>query len=216
MKNIAKLGLLMCLCLSLSACFSFGGGDEEEVYEVDGSPHLYIIDVDRGAVAEEFVRNRVLLLKPVRVVPHFRGKQMVFRVGDNEYKPLAGHQFFSTPSEMFTDQLRRWLQKSGLFSQVIVDESGQADYVLEAAVTALYADKRQAYSPQSALEMQFFLTLADDTTQAVAFQTGLRVDVDLQETTPTNAVIGWKQGLTELLATLEQDLSAYFAKLDTQ
>lgn len=202
--------LLLILTSLLSACFSWGGGEEE-----DDMPRYYVVDVDRGSVAQDFARDRVLLLKPVRVVPHFRDKTIVFRVNENEYRAQPPHQLFSEPEEMFTAQLRRWLQKSGLFSQVVVDESVEADFVLESAVTALYGEKRPEYSPQAVLEMQFFMSSAKNQ-QNVLFQTGLRVDVDLEQTTPGNVVTGWQQGLEELLTTLEEDFSAYFAKVDAR
>lgn len=213
MKAVANLFqtiMIMALSLALSGCFSWGGGEED-----DDTPRYYVVDVDRGAVATEFARDRVLLLKPVRVVPHFEDKTIVFRVNDSEFKSQPPHQLFSEPEEMFTAQLRRWLQKSGLFSQVVVDESVDADYVLESAVTALYGEKRPEYSPQAVLEMQFFMSSADDQ-KNMLFQTGLRVDVDIDATTPGNVVTGWKQGLVELLTTLEQDFSAYFTKVDAR
>lgn len=207
---VLKALLYLSLPVLLSACFSWGGGEEEEQ-----EPRYYVVDVDRGAVAQDFPQERVLLLKPVRVVPHFREQPIVFRVDESEYQAQSSHLLFSQPEEMFTAQLRRWLQKSGLFTQVVLDESVEADFVLESAVTALYGEKRPEYSPQSILEMQFFMSKADDQ-QKMLFQTGLRVDVDIEQTTPGNVVTGWKQGLEELLTTLEQDFSDYFAKVDAR
>lgn len=209
LSNLFKVILLIALAGLISACFSWGGGEDE-----DTTPRYYVVDVDRGGVAQEFAQDRVLLLKPVRVVPHFRDKTIVFRVNESEYQAQPPHELFSEPEEMFTAQLKRWLQKSGMFSQVVTDESVEADLVLESAMTGLYGEKRPEYSPQAILEMQFFMTAADN--QKNLFQTGLRVDVDIEETTPGNVVTGWKQGLGELLATLEQDLSAYFAKVDAR
>ncbi|MED5510598.1 MAG: ABC-type transport auxiliary lipoprotein family protein [Pseudomonadota bacterium] len=209
LNSVFRLFILLSLTILLSACFSWGGGEDD-----DDTPRYYVVDVDRGVVAQEFAEDRVLLLKPVRVVPHFRGKTIVFRVNESEYQSQPPHELFTEPEEMFTAQLKRWLQKSGMFSQVVTDDSVEADLVLESAVTGLYGEKRPEYSPQAVLEMQFFMTSADDNKNL--FQTGLRVDVDIEETTPGNVVTGWKQGLGELLATLEQDLSAYFAKVDAR
>jgi ATP-dependent Clp protease ATP-binding subunit ClpA len=36
--------------------------------------------------------------------------------------------------------------------------------------------------------------------------------IDIKETSAPNVVKGWKQGLEELLATVEDDLSGYFLK----
>jgi len=205
-NRINKLTLvLVSLCL-LTGCLGIGSKNEE-----DSGPHYYVVDVDRGAIASQFKQGRVLRLKPVHITSHFRSQNIVFRVGDNEYQHQMNHQFFSTPEEMFTEQLQRWLQKTGLFSQVITDD-GPADLVLEVAVTALYGDKREQFSPQSTLEMQFFLLNDDQANKQALYQTGLRIGIDIEETTAPNVVKGWKQGLEELLATIEDDLSGYFTK----
>lgn len=206
-KIINRVVLLAISVALLSGCLGLGSKDE------DDGPHYYVIDVDRGAVATEFAKNRVLLLKPVRVTSQFRGRTLVFKIGENEYQSQPQYQFFSDPSEMFTEQLRRWLQKSGQFSQVVIDEDIEADMVLETAVTALYGDQREQFSPQAVLEMQFFLLTADKNNSKPLFQTGLRIDVDIAQTTPANVVKGWQQGLEDLLATLEDDFSGYFSKL---
>ncbi|HIC47742.1 MAG TPA: ABC transporter [Methylophaga aminisulfidivorans] len=197
--------------LLLSSCFSWGGGDKE----VDMTPRYYVLDVERPDVAADFPSNRVLRLNPVRVVPHFKSKTLIFRVGENEYKAVDPHQFLVDPEVMFTNILKRWLQKSGQFSKVVTDDSVPADFTMDAAVTAFYGEKRPAYSPQSVIEMQFFMTAADNP-EKLLFQTGLRVDVDIEQATPSNVVTGWKQGTEELLTTLEQDLSAYFSKVDAR
>ncbi len=202
-KNV----IIIVTLLLLTGCLGLGSKESN-----DNSHHYYVIDVDRGAVASHFVKDRVLYLKPVKLTSHFRGKNIVFRVGDNEYQQQLSHQFFSDPQEMFTEQLKRWLSKSGLFSQIVTSEDIPADMILETAVTALYGDKREQFSPQSVLEMQFFLLDADQNKTQPLFQTGLNVEVDITETTPPNVVKAWKQGLEELLVTLEDDLSDYFSK----
>ncbi len=197
---------ILLLTSLLSACFGIGSRDEDETV------HYYVIDVDRGAVAANFVKNRVLRIKPVKVTSQFRSHNVIYKVGDNEFQPQKMHQFFATPDEMFTEQLKRWLQKTGLFSLVIVDDKQPADMVLETAVTALYGESRDTFSPQSILEMQFFITSTSEDHANALFQTGLRIDIDLEETTPSQVVKGWNIGLKELLFTLEDDLNGFFSK----
>ncbi|MBT3504988.1 MAG: ABC transporter, partial [Piscirickettsiaceae bacterium] len=126
-------------------------------------------------------------------------------------QPLPEHAFFDTPQEMFTTQLQRWLTKTGFFKRVILDDAQQADYILEVAVTGLYGDKREGQPAQSVLEMQFFMTDTHAKAEEVVFQTGLHIDIDIAETTPSNTVNGWKTALIKLLSTLEDDLSSYFS-----
>ena len=206
MKMIYRMVWLLAVTSLLTGCLGLGSQDD------DDSPHYYVIDIDRGSVATEFAKDRVLFLKPVRLTSHFRGKTVLLREGDYEYRQQAPHEFFADPQEMFTEQLKRWLQKSGLFSQVIIDDRAQADMVLETAVTALYGDQREQFSPQAVLEMQFFLMSSEDNNAQPLFQTALRIEMDIEKTTPPNVVKVWKQGLEELFATVEDDLSGYFTK----
>lgn len=207
MWPVYRVLILIVMTSLLTSCFGFGSKDPDDVM-----PHYYVIDVDRGSVATSFAKDRVLLVKPVRLTPHFRGKNIVFRVGEDEYQSQTPHEFFTDPEDMFTEQLRRWLQKSGLFSQVVINEDNSVDMILETAVTALYGEKREQYSAQAVLEMQFFLMSAEAGSEQVLFQTGLRTDVDIDETTPVNVVKGWKQGLEGVLETVEDDFSGYFSK----
>jgi len=207
-KKLANRLLWVLVLLSmLTGCFGLGSKDED-----DGAPHYYVIDVDRGAIASQFEKGRVLRINPVRLTSHFRGSNIVFRIGEDEYQKQSNHQFFSEPEEMITEQLTRWLQKSGLFSEVISTDEQAADMVLDVAVTKLYGDKREQFSPQAVLEMQFFLMADNETNKQALYQTGLRIAIDIDETTPPNVVKGWKEGLEELLATVEDDLSGYFSK----
>ena len=209
-RPIYRVFTLFFLISTLSGCFGFGSKDVVS----DDTPRYYMIDVARGNVAVEFAKDRVVRLNPVRVTSLYRGKTLVFRIGENEYRPQPPHQFFAEPSEMFTEQLRRWLEKTGLFSRVVISDDVPADMVLDTAVTALYGEQRDQFSPQAVLEMQFFLMSNDPNNTKPLFQTGLRVDVDIEQSTPENVVKGWKQGLEELFWTLEDDLSGYFTKLD--
>ncbi len=102
------IGLITLLTL-LTGCLGLGSKED------DDKPHYYVIDVDRGAVASHFVKNRVLYIKPVKLTSHFRGQTIVFRMGDDEYQAQVPHQFFSDPQEIFTEQLKRWLQKNRSF-----------------------------------------------------------------------------------------------------
>lgn len=212
MSNPWQRVLVFILFSFLAGCFSFGGGDKE-TENID--PRFYIVDVDRGNVAIEFASNRVLRIKPIRIAPHYRTENIVFRLDDNEYKPQVGHLLLTDPQVMFTSQLQRWLSKSGLFSDVITDESQPADLVLEAAVTKFYGDDRAGYSPQAVLEMQFFMSPGNADRSKMLFQTGFRVDASIDKITQQAVVTGWQNALEEILATLEQDLSDYFAKAGT-
>lgn len=203
--NLTKVLLLLLVSL-LAGCFSIGD-------QKDDMPRFYAIDVDRGHVATDFVKKRVLYLHPVTLTGQYQTKQIMLRVGDNEFQPQLGNEFVTEPQDMLTDQLRRWLLKTGLFSDVITHDYAKADMALETAVTAFYGEGREQFSPQSVLEMQFFLSVEDELgKREPIFQTGLRGEVDITDTSATEVVKGFKIGLLEVLSTFESDLSGFFDK----
>ena len=207
--GIIKRGLLFFLTVSLSACSSLMEA-KPEAKTLKELQSFYVIDVDRGLKESTLPDGKVLYVAPVRVTSQFRHKSIVYKVGDNAFQPQPDHQFFDSPKEMFTTQLQRWLLKTGIFSNVITDNKHSADLVLETAVTSLYGVKIEGQRPQSVIEMQFFITDRHLVEDAVIFQTGLSIDIDIVETTPPNVVKGWQTGFTKLLSTLEDDLSGYF------
>lgn len=200
---------LLVMTFSISACTTFSS----EKPQLEQQPErYYVIDVDRGIREDVKTTDRVVRLLPVKLTSQFRDKTILFKVGENEYQPQTAHQFFATPEEMFTEQLQRWLVKTGIFTKVVTDESEQADMVLQTAVTALYGDNRETNPPQAVLEMQFFLLSEPETTAQAIFQTGLRADINIDETTPASVVKGWQIGLKQILTTIEDDLSDYFSE----
>lgn len=208
MRFHQRLTLIFILVIStqLTACFGIGSKDDE-------MPSFYAIDVDRGQVATRFAKSRVLYIHPVKLTAQYQTNNIVLRVGESQYELQEGHEFVTDPQDMLTDQLRRWLQKSGLFSDVITQDYAKADIALETAVTAFYGESRDQFSPQSVLEIQFFLTEEDSSgKRETIFQTGLRGEVDIENTTPPKVVNGLKIGLSELMATFETDLSDFFDK----
>ncbi len=196
--------LIGSITIGLMGCVSWRAEDAPV------TPHYYILEVERGEVAESNAENLpTLALRPLRVTSKFRGETILFRIGDQGYQSQTDHQFINNPQQMLTQQLQSWLDKSGLFSQVVTDERIPTDFILETAVTAFYGEARPNFSPAAVLEMQFFLTssLAENDT---LFEFGLRVSSDVLVLTPPAVVIGWRQALLKTLIALEVNLSDYF------
>lgn len=209
---ISKRFAVLITPLLLTACFSFGGDKEKQTVDSQ-QPRFYVLDVDRGSVSEQQAVERMLYLTDISVSPQFAGNQLMMRIGDNEYASQTGHEFIVDPQTMLTSQLERWLQKTGLFSRVIRQANDAADMVMDVTLTALYGEQRSQYSPEAVIEMQFFLSSNTESARRLLFQTGFRVEVDIDESTPGKTVTGLQFGLEEILVALEQDLSDYFARV---
>lgn len=210
---ITKRFAVLITPLLLTACFSFGGDREKQTVDSQ-QPRFYVLDVDRGSVSHQQAVERIVYLTDISVSPQFAGSTLIMRVGDTEYAAQTGHEFIVDPQTMLTSQLERWLQKTGLFSRVIRQTNDAADMVMDVTLTALYGEQRSQYSPEAVIEMQFFLSSNTESARRLLFQTGFRVEVDIEESTPGKTVTGLQHGLEEILVALEQDLSDYFSRVD--
>jgi uncharacterized lipoprotein YmbA len=193
----------------LMGCAIWRGGDSSEQTT---QPHYYVLEVDRGEREEIVINAPTLRIAPLRMTSKFRGQQIVFRTADSSYMPQVDHQFLTPPNEILQQQLENWLIASGLFSQVIADESSTTDWVLETAVTAFYGEARSNFSPAAILEMQFFFRSTTAPEDEGLVESGLHVSVNIAEMTPPAVVTGWRQALMKTLIALEVNLSDYFQK----
>lgn len=201
-----RLLVISCLSLLLAGCFSFGLGDKD-----DAEPQYYLLNTDRGRSVTPQAEAPSVTVATAEVVSRYRDINLVYRVGEDSYETEAGHEFIDRPAQMFTAELTRWLEKSGLFSTVKTAESGEnadTDYVLQTAVSAFFGERRHEYSPLAVLEMQFFLSKpgAEDP----AFETGYLIEADIPEASPQQTVKGWNMALAETLGRLELDMGDFF------
>lgn len=201
-----RLLVISCLSLLLAGCFSFGLGDRD-----DAEPQYYLLNADRGRSVTPQPAAPSITIVTVEVVSRYRDINLVYRVDDERYESVPGHEFIDQPARMFTAELKRWLEKSGLFSTVKVAESGEnaeTDYVLQTAVSAFFGERRRQYSPLAVLEMQFFLSKPG--TEEPVFETGYLIEADIPEASPQQTVKGWNMALTETLGRLELDMGDFF------
>ena len=175
-------------------------------------PHYYILEVDRGETEKITSDLPVLNLLPLKITSRYRDVKLVFRLGNESYQSEPNHQFITSPEDILTQQVKNWLEKSGLFSKVMVGGKGGSGFTLETAVTAFYGVARPNLSPAAVLEMQFFLTDLSKSSEGALFEYGLRVSAEVTKSTPAETVIGWRQALMKTLIGLELNLSDYFQK----
>ena len=197
-------------CLYLIGCTAV---KQTTPTDIPLAAQFYVIDIDRGIREHTPPSAPVLYIPQVATIAQFRSKNLVFRVAENQYERQP-HLFFDTPQVMLRDQINRWFVKSGLFSAITLNSDTPHDYVLEVALTGLYADNSIA-TAKAVSELQFFLIDAAAKQGNVVFQTGLHIDIPLTELTPTTAVAGWKRGLEKIMQTVENDLADHFSVMSS-
>lgn len=139
----------------------------------------------------------------------FDGREFVYRTGDVAYESDFYSEFLAPPASMLTEEIRQWLDASGIFANVVDAGSGAATvYVLEGNVPQLYGDYVDRSAPRAVLEIQFFLIEERGGSRAVAFQKTYAAAAPLASRAPVDLVRGWNTCLMNVLTELEKDLCA--------
>ncbi len=132
---------------------------------------LYALTANRPAVQAQTRDKTVLKVRPLQISPAYQNKELVYRVGDVEVESDYYNTFFVQPALALTQQTTQWIERAGLFGNVVDSTSQMQDtHLLEGMVNALYGDFRDKGHPKAVLEMQFFLLRNKEDKYAVVFQ----------------------------------------------
>jgi uncharacterized lipoprotein YmbA len=203
-QRITGLTLLALFAFSLLAC----------------APNRPAIDTANWFVAPDRTGSPRKMQSPLwlkmgtfSVATPFDGKSLVYRVGEQRYEKDFYNAYIASPSNMFSNATRQWLDQSGIFRITVAQGTSFFPfYTLQATIDALYGDYRGA--PEAVVSVQFFLTVTNPNlpnplitakryTQRVALANNL----------PQTLVLGQQQALAEILQQLEADLFAASANL---
>ncbi len=154
------------------------------------------------AESPHFGAVRVYRFDPVA---RFGGDRFVYRYEGLRYEDDYYNRFIAPPGALIAEEVRRWLDHSGLFAEVL---SGPAriepDYMLEGRIVELYGDFRSAGAAVLSLE----ITLIHDA--AARSETLLRRVYrsahPLAEPSAGALATAWSKALEEILHSFEDDL----------
>ena len=188
------------------ALFFFLAGCMSRKYVEKGT---FVLDVSRNGAASPSDSTAILRVRTLRVSPRYEGKSFVYRTSDLGYESDYYNEFFSPPDTMMTEEVRDWLQGSGLFGEV-VDYTGQLEHthVLEGEVIDLYGDysERGGARSKAVLGVEFRFIQEIDAESKLIFQRRYRKAIPVASTAPDVLVQGWNDALRKILTELEADL----------
>jgi hypothetical protein len=147
------------------------------------------------------------------VVTPFDTKSLVYRLGDQRYDKDFYNAYITTPSNMFANATRQWLDQSGIFRLTVAQGTSFFPfYTLQATIDELYGDYRA--KPEAVVSVQFFLTVTNPNIPTPLITAKRYTQrVALANNLPQTLVLGQQQALAEILQQLEADLFAASANL---
>jgi cholesterol transport system auxiliary component len=147
------------------------------------------------------------------VATPFDTKSLVYRVGDQRYEKDFYNAYIASPSNMFANASRQWLDQSGIFRITVAQGTSFFPfYTLQATIDELYGDYRE--KPEAVVSVQFFLTVTNpNLTNPLITAKRYTQRVALADNLPQTLVLGQQRALAEILQQLEADLFAASANL---
>jgi hypothetical protein len=138
---------------------------------------------------------------------------LVYRLGDQQYEKDFYNAYIATPSSMFSNATRQWLDQSGIFRLTVAQGTSFFPfYTLQATIDELYGDYRS--KPEAVVSVQFFLTVTNPNIPTPLITAKRYTQrVALANNLPQTLVLGQQQALAEILQQLEADLFAASANL---
>jgi cholesterol transport system auxiliary component len=142
----------------------------------------------------------------------FATRQLVYRVEEFRYESDYYHQFLVPPGAMLAELTRDWLADGGLFRRVVTGSDRlESTHLLEANVTALYADFTRTSAPEAILEIRFFLLAGPEAGGSVVLSEAYRAVTPIAARTAEAVVEACSKSLTEILTRLEADVAQVLA-----
>ena len=203
-KRIASFVLLVLIAFTLLAC----------------APTRPPIDTANWLVAPErtgFPRKMQsplwLKMGAFSVATPFDTKSLVYRVSDQRYEKDFYNAYIATPSSMFSNASRQWLDQSGIFRITVAQGTSFFPfYTLQATIDELYGDYRG--KPEAVVSVQFFLTVTNPNLPTPLITAKRYTQrVALTNNLPQTLVLGQQRALADILQQLEADLFAVSANL---
>jgi cholesterol transport system auxiliary component len=204
LKRIASVSLLAVIAFTLLAC----------------APTRPPIDTANWLVAPERTGAPRTMQSPLwlkmgsfSVTTPFDTKSLVYRLGDQQYEKDFYNAYIATPSSMFSNATRQWLDQSGIFRLTVAQGTSFFPfYTLQATIDELYGDYRG--KPEAVVSVQFFLTVTNPNIPTPLITAKRYTQrVALANNLPQTLVMGQQRALAEILQQLEADLFAASANL---
>jgi uncharacterized lipoprotein YmbA len=147
------------------------------------------------------------------VATPFDAKSLVYRVSDQRYEKDFYNAYIATPSSMFSNASRQWLDQSGIFRITVAQGTSFFPfYTLQATIDELYGDYRG--KPEAVVSVQFFLTVTNPNLPTPLITAKRYTQrVALTNNLPQTLVLGQQRALADILQQLEADLFAVSANL---
>ena len=167
----------------------------------------YLLDPPAPAAAAA-PRAGTLRIGIVTVAAPYRDRALVVREADLRFETDYYREWVVPPSAMIAEATSRALQGAGVFGRIVPPGAApDADFVIDAFVSALYVDTRDAAKPAAELAINYFVSRANSSGVPV-WSKEYRRRMPIAAGSSDIYVAAQNQALGEILAELARDLAS--------
>ena len=173
----------------------------------------YILELSRAQTESLVMIPASLSVRDFSVSPGYQGKELIYKVGKGKAVSDFYNHFFILPGPMIAQLTRSWIKQAGLFQSVIPMSSRKnADYILEGAVSRVYADFQDRTNPSAVLKINFLLLKDTGFDYEIAFQREYISRTSMTDPSAGSMVGALNNCLSDILQSLEDDLLEAFQR----
>jgi cholesterol transport system auxiliary component len=145
----------------------------------------------------------------INVAAPFRGRNFVLREADLRYETDYYNEFLVPPGTMVTELTARALERSKAFARVVPSGyAGDADWVLDGFVSALYADERDGKKVAADVSVSYYLFQASGGSGMPVWTHDYQKHVPVSGATTDSYAAALNQAFGEIFTELSRDLAA--------
>ncbi len=142
------------------------------------------------------------------VAAPYRDRAFVVREADLRFENDFYHEYVVAPASMIAEAVARSLAEAKVFAKVIPPGAPpEADFTIDAFVSALYADNRDPKAPAAVLALTFYVSRTDSGAAPIWSKAYSRRSV-LASPSAENYMAAQSAALGEILAEFARDLAA--------